>query len=165
LIDSARTAIYRSKPSKPCRLALEREIIVPGDSVLDYGCGRGFDVLYLNSLGIKTDGYDPAFAPIKMRADYDVVLLSYVLNVIENPYERAAALRLAWRRSSRSLLLTVRTDWKRITSYPRRNDGFVTSIGTWQTYLTDPQLLYLIFTNTTGVPCRLARGMYLVERE
>ena len=66
---SAKTARARKKPSKPLRFLLESGLIPIKVKVLDYGCGRGTDVLYLRKLGRRAEGWDP-------KARSYIVLLS-----------------------------------------------------------------------------------------
>lgn len=88
--------------------------------VLDYGCGRGQDA---NRLGI--DRYDPYYFPDLPTGPYDTITCNYVLNVIEDPKDRAEVVRMI------NLLLapggvaylTVRRDVK---------GEVATSRGTWQ---------------------------------
>ena len=75
----------RTSLSRPVALALEDAVIRSGDSVFDYGCGRGGDVDRLNTLGFRTSGWDPTHAPDAPRREADVVNLGYVVNVIEEP--------------------------------------------------------------------------------
>ena len=65
-------------------------------SFFDYGCGRGEDLELLSADGVTCSGWDPAFRPEAQKAEADVVNLGYVLNVIEDPEERATTLRAAW---------------------------------------------------------------------
>lgn len=44
-VNRSRTAISRVEFSRPVKLALQDRIITSGVAVLDYGCGRGDDVL------------------------------------------------------------------------------------------------------------------------
>jgi len=57
-------------------LWLEEQGLLQGE-ILDYGCGKGFDVEYY---GI--DGYDPYYAPEFPQKKYDVVVCNFVLNVV-----------------------------------------------------------------------------------
>ena len=59
----------------------------------DYGCGRGEDIELLAAEGVTCGGWDPAYRPEAPRQEADVVNLGYVINVIEDPEERAATLR------------------------------------------------------------------------
>ncbi len=74
------TAIERDKPSFPVRFLLERNLLI--GNVLDYGCGFGKDVAYLNEKGIKTTGFDPHYFPDLPNEKFDVITCSYVLNVL-----------------------------------------------------------------------------------
>jgi len=69
------TAVSRKKPSLPMQF-LEKNGLLVGD-VLDYGCGRGFDVEYY-----KIDGYDPNWFPVDITKKYDTITCNFVLNVV-----------------------------------------------------------------------------------
>jgi DNA phosphorothioation-associated putative methyltransferase len=103
-----RTAINRTELSRPVRLALEDGLITRETSVFDYGCGRGDDVRLLRSRGMRCEGWDPAYSPQNGRTPADVVNLGYVVNVIENPTERATALRNAWALARKLLVVSAR---------------------------------------------------------
>jgi ATP adenylyltransferase len=79
------TAIKRNKPSAPVKW-LESKGYVDRHKhfTLDFGCGRGDDVKHLSA-----QGYDPYWAPDTdpLQHKYDVVLCTYVLNVLP-PRER-----------------------------------------------------------------------------
>ena len=95
-IERHRTAISRNKLSKPVRLALEADVIRTGDTIMDYGCGRGDDLGFLTALGFDAVGWDPAHAPDGPKRASTFVNLGYVLNVIEKPAERVQTLKSAW---------------------------------------------------------------------
>lgn len=95
-IDQHKTAIRRGDFSRPVKCLLRDGLVKPGVSFFDYGCGRGEDVELLTVDGIECAGWDPAHRPEMPRVEADVVNLGYVLNVIENPTERAETLRAAW---------------------------------------------------------------------
>lgn len=96
-----RTAIHRRGPS-----SIARRVVSPlvrarnAQSILDYGCGRGADVLFYRELGLRTEGYDPhglfGFSALPLGT-YDVVTLVFVLNVIADRDERFNALQSASR--------------------------------------------------------------------
>jgi hypothetical protein len=93
-MNSGLTAIARTKPSRPMRDFCDFMLTdVPDpDSWLDFGCGKGTDVQYLNQLGFNATGYDPnhnQFSnPCVLASKYDVVSSIYVLNVIEFEKDR-----------------------------------------------------------------------------
>lgn len=137
-MNSHKTAIQRRKPSRPLLVALELEAIK--GRVLDYGCGRGKDCDYLQSLGVKVIGYDPHFHPVKPKGKFNTVLMTYVVNVLSLE-ERDQAIIDAWgyvKRGGR-LIITSRTisevryfakqgNWKKGPG----SFGYITGSGTYQ---------------------------------
>src|SRR5579884_2921904 len=95
-IQRHKTAIRRGDFSRPVKCLLRDGLVSKGVTFFDYGCGRGEDLELLAAEGVACSGWDPAYRPDAARAEADVVNLGYVLNVIEEPGERAAALRAAW---------------------------------------------------------------------
>src|SRR5262245_41316533 len=85
----AKTALSRRAYSTPVKHARGDGLINGATTVLDYGCGRGDDVARLRGEGITCTGWDPVHNPAQPPAEADVVNLGYVLNVIEDPAERA----------------------------------------------------------------------------
>src|SRR5690348_16729463 len=124
-----RTAIQRYAVSKPISLALADGLIRKRVSVLDYGCGRGGDVRYLQSRRIKVEGWDPYFRTGGQLTAADVVNLGYVLNVIEDPSERAHALGRAYQLARALLIVSVRIDRFDAEEF---GDGYLTGKGTFQ---------------------------------
>lgn len=60
-------------------------------NVLDFGCGYGADVDFLQSKSFDIQGYDPAYRPDYPAAKFDTILCHYVLNVLL-PDEQAEVL-------------------------------------------------------------------------
>lgn len=79
--NSWKTAIVRTKLSAPVRYLREHRLIK--GYVLDYGCGRGFDAIYLG-----WDKYDPHYYPDELDKMYDTVVCSYVLNTLPKSREQ-----------------------------------------------------------------------------
>lgn len=82
---AARTAISRLKPSRPAKTLIK--LLLPGETILDVGCGRGRDVEFLNKRGFSCNGYDPVYRPtpsLKEHAqhNYDWALCAFVINVL-----------------------------------------------------------------------------------
>jgi DNA phosphorothioation-associated putative methyltransferase len=137
----------------PLRLALRDRIIAPGKTVFDYGCGRGEDLKRLSHMGYEARGWDPHYAPTESHIVSDVVLLTYVLNVIERPAERVDALERAWALARGSLVVTCRLTWE--DTQVRGNahsDGVVTSRDTFQHLFTTNELRSLV-ERVTGAHC------------
>tara|TARA_Y100000310_G_C20590142_1_gene767539 strand:- start:747 stop:1208 length:462 start_codon:yes stop_codon:yes gene_type:complete len=87
-VTSYSTAIKRSGPSVPLK-AVESQLNAK-DLILDYGCGRGTDVSYLKAKGYSVCGYDPHWLPTDLSDKsglFDVVLCTYVLNVLPKSHE------------------------------------------------------------------------------
>ncbi len=146
-----RTAIRRTTLSRPLRLALETGVIDRDSTVLDYGCGRGDDLRELQARGIPCTGWDPVYRPAGTRQKADVVNLGYVVNVIEDPAERAHTLCQAWQLAENVLLVSARltVEARGITHRPY-DDGYVTQRGTFQKFFTQRELRDWIDT-TLGV--------------
>lgn len=147
------TAIARRGLSVPARTALAERQIAANTTVLDYGCGRGGDVEALRKLGVPAQGWDPVFSPrIKPQLSH-TVLLTYVLNVIEDPKERAQTLRRAWELTEHVLVVSTRLTWerRRVTGQ-EFSDGVLTSRRTFQ-HLFDANELRRYVQDTTKVRC------------
>src|SRR5258708_20203958 len=102
-----KTAINRAGLSRPVRLARDTSLITQSTTVFDYGCGKGGDIAILSALGVASAGWDPVHCPNTTFGEADVVNLGYVVNVIEDPLERAEALRHAWQLSRQLLVVSA----------------------------------------------------------
>jgi len=139
--NSYRTAIVRKKPSLPLRVLMGQWRIKSGDRILDFGCGRGTDYLWLQSKGYDARGYDPHWQSYRGPLDfkYDKVLCTYVLNVVE-PKERPEIIKQLKNLTNDhgKVYITVRRDMKQ---------DYVTSQGVHQ-YLV--YLPYKIIKETSA---------------
>jgi DNA phosphorothioation-associated putative methyltransferase len=128
------TAIPRSGASKPLRDAVAQGWLHPGDSVLDFGCGRGADVRWLRQNGYVGEGYDP-HEPFgwnrQPEQQFDVVLVIYVVNVLGSAKDRVEALAASWAFvKPRGAMLVVSRDRHTIDQeaaaggWPRWQDGY-----------------------------------------
>jgi hypothetical protein len=139
-IDRGRTAMSRTMLSKPLQQAFTDGLLDHGD-IFDYGCGRGDDLKTLAAIGLVASGWDPAHRPDADRHSASVVNLGYVINVIEDPPERAAALREAWKLAKSALVVAARLTWDQDANAGRPfGDGYITSTGTFQKYYTHEEL-------------------------
>ncbi|MGW2933527.1 DNA phosphorothioation-associated putative methyltransferase [Streptomyces sp. NPDC001156] len=128
-----RTAIGRMALSVPARQALADRQLTPVRTVLDYGCGRGDDVRALEQLECRIVGWDPYYRAETELAVSDVVLLTYVLNVIEDPAERRQTLERAWELTSTLLVVSARLTWEKSKVRGEEfGDGLLTSRLTFQ---------------------------------
>lgn len=101
------TALSRTSLSAPMQMLIRTGLLSPGTSIFDYGCGKGDDVRGLSAEGYDAAGWDPYYAPDQPRRDTDLVNLGFVINVIEEPLERAEALRSAATLARRLLVVSV----------------------------------------------------------
>jgi DNA phosphorothioation-associated putative methyltransferase len=149
-VERHRTAIKLYDLSKPVKILLERGLLSKHDSFFDYGCGHGMDVEALSNLGYQANGWDPAFRPDGPRNRASVVNLGYVLNVIEEPRERLAALREAYSLADRLLLVSTMVAGQENTAHTKAyRDGFLTKSNTFQKFYA-PGELELLIEETLG---------------
>lgn len=131
--DRRLTAIGRAALSVPARQALADGQLSSDRSVLDYGCGRGDDVRALSRLDCRVTGWDPYYRCEVQPTASDVVLLTYVLNVIEDPAERRCTLRQAWDLARAVLIVSARLTWEKSKVRGQEfGDGLLTSRQTFQ---------------------------------
>lgn len=162
-----KTAIVRGEYSAPVRAALNDGLIGTAVTVLDYGCGRGGDVDRLSAAGVRCTGWDPAYRPDAHPAEADVVNLGFVINVIEDPAERAATLRRAWGLARDLLVVAAQVRVPaRGTGYAEFGDGVVTSRGTFQKYYEQGELREYLEAElgTDAIPATVG-VFYLFKRE
>jgi DNA phosphorothioation-associated putative methyltransferase len=135
----------------PARQALLDGVLRPEWTLLDYGSGRGGDVTRLAHLGIPAIGWDPHHGGARPVEPQDVVTLTYVVNIIENPAERKRVLSDAWALSGRCLVVSTRLSWERKqVNGVAVGDGTVTRKNTFQRLFSPAELRSLV-EHTTGV--------------
>jgi DNA phosphorothioation-associated putative methyltransferase len=161
-----RTAMYRTALSRPMMTALNDAIVREGDTIFDYGCGRGGDVRILESLGFRASGWDPAFLPDTPRLEADVVNLGFVINVIERLDERVEALHSAWRLARKVLVVAARLEWEARSLNARAHaDGLVTTKGTFQKLYRQDELQAWIDATLGVRAVAAAPGIFYVFRD
>jgi hypothetical protein len=161
-INRASTAIRRNGTSRPLALLLANELVRDGDTVLDYGCGHGEDVAHLAALGYDARGWDPHHRPDGDRSSADIVLCSYVLNVIEDPTERLEVLTEVHRLARQVAVVAVRTTAERalMEGATRHGDGWITTKNTFQTLWSQTDARTLLEAATGTPPVALAPGVF-----
>jgi len=159
-----KTAIVRFRHSKPVTLALSQGVITTETSVFDYGCGRGEDVKYLQSVGIEATGWDPHYQPTVPFRSADAVNLGYVLNVIEDPREREETLRKAFDLAKRVLVVAVRVDHSLDTAV-EFSDGLLTSRGSFQKLYSQSEFREYLERNVGRRPHMAALGIAYVFKD
>lgn len=165
-VDRARTAMTRVNLSRPMAAVIGDGILRDDGTVFDFGCGRGYDVRTLRALGYSADGWDPHFRPnVPLRAA-EVVNLGYVVNVIEDPAERASTLRRAWDLATKVLVVSGRLIWEArdLVGKPF-GDGILTKIGTFQKFFEQAELANWIASTLEVRPLAAAPGIFYVFRD
>ena len=126
-IERHKAAIVRNHLSRPVFLALEagvfdseREEAPLRPYFFDYGCGHGGDVQRLAQRGYTSSGWDPYYYPDAPRTAAEIVNLSYVINVIEDPTERCEALLQAWALTGKVLIVAAHTIWRFMCNYKKK---------------------------------------------
>ena len=102
---------------------------------------------------IDASGWDPVFHPDGHVAPADVVLLTYVLNIIEDPAERRQTLKWAWDLADSVLVASARLTWEKSRVNGQEfADGVLTSRQTFQHLFGAGELRNFV-QEVTGVRC------------
>jgi DNA phosphorothioation-associated putative methyltransferase len=140
-IQRQKTAIRRGDFSRPVKCLLRDGLVGKDRTFFDYGCGRGEDLELLAAEGVVCGGWDPAYRPDAPRREADVVNLGYVINVIEDPDERAATLRSAWGLCRQVLAVSAQVLVAGRGKDPVEfGDGVLTGRGTFQKFYEQTEL-------------------------
>jgi DNA phosphorothioation-associated putative methyltransferase len=161
-----RTALGRTSLSRPIARAVEDGLITSDVTVFDYGCGRGDDLRRLGKLGVACAGYDLNHRPNAPLTRAQVVNLGFVVNVIEDPSERAQTLRSAWSLAEHVLVVAARlTGDTRDLEGQDHVDGLRTSTGTFQKLYGQQELRTWIEQTLQHHSVAAAPGIFYVFRE
>lgn len=165
-IERHKTAIRRKDFSLPVKCAMRDGLLGANASFFDFGCGHGEDVELLASEQVKSSGWDPAFRPDEPLAPSEVVNIGYVLNVIEDPVERADSLLRAWGICGNLLVVAARVNGDgRGYSKVKYGDGIVTGIGTFQKYYTQAELKEYLESQLNEEAIPAALGVFYVFKD
>jgi hypothetical protein len=155
----------RTSLSRPLALALADRVLATGDSVFDYGCGRGGDIRILRKLGFPAAGWDPNHAPDSPKRPAAVVNLGYVINVIERPAERRTVVREAWALARRVLIVAARPSWEsRGLGGRPHGDGVLTATNTFQKFYEQDELRVLLDSLIPARSLAAAPGIFYLFR-
>jgi hypothetical protein len=84
-------------------------------TILDYGCGTGLMVTFMQDAGIDCDGYDPYngyYADVlSLKKDYDVIVLTEVIEHLTAPFAELAEIKEFCHPGSKIMIETSFTDW------------------------------------------------------
>lgn len=155
------TAIHRRSISSPLKCILKMDKLPKDSLILDYGCGYGYDLNYLNSSGFKAVGYDKYIKDFSsdnyQSSTYDIINCFYVLNVIPTEEERITLLQdlIKLLKNTGKIYIAVRSieefNKSKNVNYTPYNDGIITSKSTFQKYFTKEYLHDLIHNNFKNV--------------
>jgi DNA phosphorothioation-associated putative methyltransferase len=166
-VDRHKTAITRAALSAPMYMLFTSGLIRHDSTLLDYGCGLGHDIKALQSDGFTAAGWDPHFRPDPSSLKKSQVTnLGFVLNVIEEPEERAEALKRAFSLTEVCLAVSVMLYGKANLSGARPyRDGYLTSRKTFQKYYTQTELRHFINSVLNIEPLAVGQGIFFVFRD
>jgi DNA phosphorothioation-associated putative methyltransferase len=160
-----RAAMTRVELSRPVRLAIEAEIITPATTIFDYGCGLGGDVSRLQAAGYDCTGWDPYYYPNTEWRSADIVNLSYIINVIEDPAERDRSLIQAWELTGKVLIVAAQILVNELRGMLAYGDGILTKRNTFQKYYQQAELKEYIDRILTVDALPVGLGIFLVFRD
>lgn len=165
-IDRHKTAIRRNKLSRPVSLLLEANLLNSNVSFFDYGCGHGQDLEILKKNGfLQVHGFDPYYSPGAEKRNADVVNLGYVLNVIENPRERADTLKSAFDLAVKVLCVSVMTTSQQGYEGEEYSDGVLSKKGTFQKYFDQSEIKSYIESITNKDAISVQPGIFYVFKD
>lgn len=160
-----KTAITRYGLSAPMQ-ALARHGFLDGScSVFDYGCGKGDDLKLLEANSIPATGWDPHHRPNAPKVPADIVNLGFVINIIEDPVERAEVVLDAF--SHTRVLLSVAVIPASKAEYEGKayRDGILTRRNTFQKFYTQEELRYFLLGVLDIEPVAVAPGVFFVFKD
>lgn len=166
-VERHKTAITRAALSAPMYLLFTSGLIRHDSTILDYGCGKGDDIRALQSDGFTVAGWDPHYRPNPSSLkESQITNLGFVLNVIEDPEERAEALQRAFSLTEVCLAVSVMLYGKADLSGARPyRDGYLTSRNTFQKYYTQAELREFISRVLNVEPLAVGQGIFLVFQD
>jgi DNA phosphorothioation-associated putative methyltransferase len=160
-----RAAMTRVELSRPVRLAIESGIITSETTIFDYGCGLGGDVSRLQAAGYNCTGWDPYYYPDIEWRSADIINLSYIINVIEDPIERDRALIQAWELTGKVLIVAAQILVNELRGMLAYGDGILTKRNTFQKYYQQAELKEYIDRILTVDALPIGLGIFLVFRD
>ena len=165
-VERHKTAVTRYNFSRPIQTVLEYDLLTPGVTFFDYGCGRADDVRALQEMGIGATGWDPIHRPDEQKSAADIVNLGFVLNVIEDQSERISVLQDAHSLSGKLLLVScmISTSSTRTEGRPYK-DGILTNRGTFQKYFYQGELHQYIEDALETTAVAVGPGIFYVFRD
>ena len=158
-----KTAMTRYAMSRPMDMVIAAGLVDERTEIFDYGCGLGSDVRLLQEREIAATGWDPVHRPDVPKQAADIVNLGYVVNVIEDPEERADVLRDAWGLAREILVVSARlTNDLGSAEFATYSDGCLTKSNTFQKFYEQHELRDWIDTVLGEASIAVAPGVFFV---
>lgn len=133
-----RTAKTRRGLSTPFKALAAHGYLEGAYTLMDYGCGRGDDLRATVAQGVDAVGWDPHWHPGGPKRPSDVVVCAFVINVIEDPGERARVLADAFALAGEVMCVAaMRPGGSKGAAF---SDGIVTKANTFQRTFSDREL-------------------------
>jgi len=156
------TALSRSNLSAPMQCLARHGFLDGSLTVFDYGCGKGDDIRNLSANAITVSGWDPHYAPDQPKQPADIVNLGFVINVIENYYERTEALTGAYDLAQQVLVVSAMLFNQNALKGLAFNDGVITQRNTFQKYFTQNELKEFLTDTLETDAIPVAPGIFFV---
>lgn len=166
-IEAHKTAIRRVDLSRPLKAAIQDGVLLKEDSLFDYGCGLGDDISILGEQGYTCDGWDPTHRPKVEPRRAEIINLGFVINVIEDPRERAATLKRAYSLADKTLIVSALLDLyaNKSVSLRPHGDGFLTTRNTFQKLYSQLELREYIKDTLGEEPLPAAPGVFFLFKD
>lgn len=159
------TALRRYSFSAPMQTLARFGFLDGSKTVFDYGCGRGDDLRGLLENGIEAAGWDPYYAKESEKRPAHIVNLGFVINVIEDPEERRAAVQAAYALAQELLVVSVMLANPEAVRGTPYGDGVLTSRNTFQKYHTQGELRAYLAEVLDEEPVAVGPGIFYVFKD
>ena len=160
------TALNRHKLSAPMQTLARHGYLEGNYSIFDYGCGKGDDIRELQAHELTVQGWDPTYFPDSPKIISDIVNLGFVINVIENPEERAQCLRDAYALAQRLLVVSAMLSNNSILNrFQPYGDGVLTQRNTFQKYYTQQELCSYLEQTLDTTAIAVAPGIFYIFKD
>ena len=120
------SAINRKYPSPAARALVKHS--EEGETILDYGCGYGNDAKYYERRKRICFNYDPYYFPELPTKKFDIVICSYVVNVVPSLREKIEVIRKAWSFTKETLIVSICPATGRKERITQRHFDFIPQI-------------------------------------
>lgn len=164
-IERHRTALSRTSLSAPVQALLRYGLLLPANTLFDYGCGKGSDLEGLSSLGFSANGWDPYFRPNAPIVEADVVNLGFVINVIEDFEERVTALQRAYGLARQVIAISAMLTHSASPAARVYRDGVISGRNTFQKYYQQDELKEFIESVLDEDATAVAPGIFFTFKD